>query len=69
MDFKLQQFLNNFINRNQNPIFKNLIQMAREGNEEGLKNFGRNLYNEKFKGDKTKDFDKDFANFMQQFKR
>lgn len=64
MDFKLQQFLNNFINRNQNPMFKNLIQMAREGNEEGLKNFGRNLYKEK-----GLDFDKELAQFMNSIKR
>lgn len=64
MDFKLQQFLNNFINKNQNPMFKNLIQMAREGNEEGLKNFGRNLYKEK-----GRDFDKELAEFLGCMKR
>lgn len=64
MDFKLQQFLNNFINRNQNPMFKNLIQMAREGNEEGLKTFARNLYKEK-----GRDFDKEFAEFVGNAKR
>lgn len=64
MDFKLQQFLNNFINRNQNPMFKNLIQMAREGNEEGLKTFARNLYKEK-----GRDFDKEFAEFVGNVKR
>ena len=52
-----------------NPMINKLIQMAKNGDTQSVEVFARNLYNEKFKDDKTKDFDKDFANFMQQLKR
>ena len=48
-----------------NSMISKLMQMAKSGDTQSVEVFARNLYNEKFKNDKTKDFDKDFANFMQ----
>lgn len=48
---------------NNNPIMKNLVEMAEKGDKEGLENFARNLYNQQ-----GKDFDKDFSEFMNNFK-
>ena len=51
------------IKGNNNPIMKNLVEMAEKGDKEGLENFARNLYNQQ-----GKDFDKDFSEFMNNFK-
>lgn len=48
---------------NNNPIMKNLVEMAEKGDKEGIENFARNLYNQQ-----GKDFDKDFSEFMNNFK-
>ena len=48
---------------NNNPIMKNLVEMAEKGDKKGLENFARNLYNQQ-----GKDFDKDFSEFMNNFK-
>lgn len=48
---------------NNNPIMKNLVEMAKKGDKEGIENFARNLYNQQ-----GKDFDKDFSEFMNNFK-
>lgn len=48
---------------NNNPIMKNLVEMAEKGDKEGVENFARNLYNQQ-----GKDFDKDFSEFMNNFK-
>ena len=45
---------------NSNPMINNLIQMARNGNTQGIETFARNFFNEK-----GRDFDKEFAEFMQ----
>lgn len=47
---------------NQNPMIKNLIDMANNGDNAGVENFARNLLK-----DKGIDFDKEFKNFMDQF--
>lgn len=48
---------------NNNPIMKNLVEMAEKGDKEGVENFARNLYTQQ-----GKDFDKDFSEFMNNFK-
>jgi len=46
-----------------NPIINNLIEMAQKGDEKSVENFARNMCKEK-----GTDFDKEFSNFMSQFK-
>lgn len=48
---------------NSNPMIANLINMAQKGNKQGVENFARNFFNEK-----GRDFDKEFAEFMQNLK-
>lgn len=48
---------------NNNPIMKNLVEMAERNDKEGLENFARNLYNQQ-----GKNFDEEFAEFMNNFK-
>lgn len=48
---------------NNNPMMGNLINMAQKGDKQGIENFARNLY----KG-QGRDFDKEFADFMGNFK-
>lgn len=48
---------------NGNPVLGNLVQMAEKGDEKGIENFARNLFKEK-----GKDFDKEFSDFMSNFK-
>lgn len=50
---------------NQNvPIIGNLMNMAKNGNKQGIENFARNYFSER-----GRDFDKEFADFMQNLKR
>lgn len=46
-----------------NPVMGNLIDMANKGDTKGLENFARNLFREK-----GRDFDKEFSEFMHNFK-
>lgn len=46
-----------------NPIMKNLMDMAEKGDGKGIEKFARNLFKEQ-----GKDFDKEFENFMKNFK-
>lgn len=58
-------FLMNMISNqigNQNPMVNNLIDMAKNGDNQGIETFARNLFKEK-----GMDFDKEFKNFMDQF--
>lgn len=48
---------------NSNPMMTNLIKMASKGDKQGVETFARNL----FKG-QGRDFDKEFADFMGEFK-
>lgn len=70
----MNSFIKNFINNpqqlamkmlanNTNPIFSNLIKMANAGNTKGIETFARNIMKEK-----GMDFDKEFSNFMTNFK-
>ena len=46
-------------NSNNNPAINQLIKMAKEGNNEGIENFARDVFKQK-----GLDFDKEFSNFM-----
>lgn len=60
-----KELLITFIKKNNsNPIINNLIKMAQNGDTQGVENFARNMFKEQ-----GKDFDKEFANFMSNFKR
>ena len=59
-----REILANFISKNQNPMFNNLINMAQKGDSKGVENFARNLFKER-----GRDFDKEFAEFMGKMKR
>lgn len=48
---------------NNNPMVNNLIQMAQKGDTKGVEDFARNVCRER-----GQDFDKEFANFMSNFK-
>lgn len=53
----------NMIKKNNNPMIKNLVEMAEKGDNEGVENFARNLYKQQ-----GRDFDKEFKNFMSNFR-
>lgn len=59
---KPEELLQKMVNDN-NPILNNLINMARSGDSKGVENFARNLYK-----DQGRDFDKEFSEFMSNFK-
>lgn len=58
-----QQILGNVMKNNSNPVFNNLIEKAKEGDTQGVKNFARNLFKEQ-----GRDFDKEFAEFRKKFR-
>lgn len=58
-----QQITQQLLSNTPNPIFNNLINMARSGDSKGVENFARNLYK-----DQGRDFDKEFSEFMSNFK-
>lgn len=53
----------NMIKTNNNPMVKNLVEMAEKGDNQGVENFARNLYKQQ-----GRDFDKEFNEFMSNFK-
>ena len=59
-----KQIAMNMIKQNSNPMIANLIKMANEGKTQGIEEFARNIMREQ-----GMDFDSEFANFMQNFKR
>ena len=52
------------LSQNNNPIFKNLMQMMEKGDDKGIEQFARNICKEK-----NIDFDKQFGEFMNNFKK
>lgn len=58
-----KQFAMNLIQKNNNPIFNNLIEMANKGNTKEIEKFARNVFKEH-----GADFDKEFSDFMSTFK-
>lgn len=59
-----KQLAMNMVKQNSNPMIANLIKMANEGKTQGIEEFARNIMQEM-----GMDFDSEFANFMQLFKR
>ena len=53
----------NMIKSNNNPMIKNLVEMAEKGDSKGVEEFARNLY-----AQQGRDFDKEFGEFMNNFK-
>lgn len=59
-----KQLAINMAKQNSNPMIANLMKMANEGKTQGIEEFARNIMQER-----GMDFDSEFANFMQNFKR
>lgn len=58
-----QQLVMKMLANNTNPIFNNLIKMANAGDVKGVEAFAKNIMKEK-----GIDFNKEFSNFMTNFK-
>ena len=59
-----QQFILKALEKNTNPIFTNLLSMAKKGDNESIEKFARNYCKEN-----GMDFDKDFNKFMEMVKK
>ena len=59
-----KQIAMNMVRQNSNPMLANLMKMANEGKTQNIEEFARNIMQEQ-----GMDFDTEFANFMQNFKR
>jgi hypothetical protein len=53
----------NMVKSNNNPMIKNLVQMAEKGDNKGIEEFARNLYKEQ-----GRNFDEEYSNFINMFK-
>lgn len=60
----MQLVMNMLQNNNNNPMFAQLIQMARKGDKVGIEQFARNFCNER-----GRNFDTEFPEFMKKFKK
>lgn len=58
-----KQVIEQMIKTNKNPMIDNLLNMARTGNSKGVEEFAKNVFKEQ-----GRDFDKEFAEFMRNFK-
>lgn len=58
-----EQIATQLMNNNSNPLLANVIKMAQSGDTKSVETFARNLYKEQ-----GKDFDKEFSEFMSNFK-
>lgn len=58
------QIVNVLFSKNNNPMMKNLKEMAQNGDNQGVENFARNICKEK-----GIDFDKEFSKFMGNFQK
>ena len=58
-----QEVASKLLMNNTNPIFGNLIKMAQNGDTKGVEEFARNVFKER-----GRDFDKEFSQFMSNFK-
>lgn len=58
-----QQIVMEMLKKNSNPVVSNLVSMVQKGDSKGVENFARNLFKEK-----GRDFDKEFAEFKNNFK-
>ena len=53
----------NMMKSNNNPMVKNLVEMAEKGDNQGIEKFARNIFKEQ-----GRDFDKEFGEFTKNFK-
>ena len=53
----------NIVKTNNNPMVKNLVEMAEKGDSQGVENFARNMLKEQ-----GRDFDTEMNEFMKNFK-
>lgn len=53
----------NMIKSNNNPMIKNLVEMAENGDTKGVENFARNVFKEQ-----GRNFDEEMNEFMKNFK-
>ena len=53
----------NMIKTNNNPMVKNLVEMAEKGDTKGVENFARNMLKEQ-----GRDFDAEMDEFVKNFK-
>lgn len=61
---QMEMIKNMIINKNiNNPILKEVINKAQNGDSKGVEEFARNLFKEQ-----NRDFDKEFGEFMKNFK-
>ena len=51
------------VKSNNNPMIKNLVEMAEKGDNDGIENFARNMFREQ-----GRDFDSEIKQFMNNFK-
>ena len=51
------------VKSNNNPMIKNLVEMAEKGDNEGIEKFARNMFKEQ-----GRDFDTEIKQFMNNFK-
>ena len=58
-----KQTVINMARNSNNPMLKNLIEMAEKGDMQGVENFARNIYKEQ-----GKDFDKEYNEIKEFFK-
>ena len=58
-----QQFVINMLGQNQSPMGVQLMNLVKTGDKTQIENFARNICKEK-----GIDFDKEFTNFMNNFK-
>ena len=58
-----QEAVLGLLNNNSNPMLKNLTEMAKKGDKEGIENFARKVLKEQ-----GRNFDTEFNEFMKNFK-
>lgn len=58
-----QLLIDRALKSNTNPMITNLIKMAQNGDSKSVEKFARNIFKEK-----GRDFDKEFNDFMSNFK-
>lgn len=58
-----KQTVINMAKNSNNPMLKNLVEMAEKGDMQGVENFARNIYKEQ-----GRDFDKEYNEIKEFFK-
>ncbi len=58
-----ENMIMNIMQKNSNPMMNRLVNMAKNGDTQGVENFARNIFNEK-----GRNFDEEFSAFMKQIR-